>query len=279
MVPTIVVRFIGVVILSTIAVNGLTKELMFAIMFTTTVCSLRKNYFVLLWLAMISITVFSWSVLFCGWLCCQLLLCAVFRLICVKGEVHVLVVCYFVHHYFLMFARAVVRVLVIWYTVHYWCSTSDKRVDLFLTWLGVLSIITIWCLPKEWMVLLTFDKRVDLFLTWLSILSIITIWCLPKEWMVLLTFDQRVDLFLTWLGILSTITVCCLPKEWLVLLTFDKRVDLFLTWLGILSTITVCCLPKKWLILCRLMCLNRVGHFCSSWLYCILLLFYIWHTM
>lgn len=61
----------------------------------------------------------------------------------VKGEVHVLVVCYFVHHYFLMFARAVVRVLVIWYTVHYWCSTSDKRVDLFLTWLGVLSIITI----------------------------------------------------------------------------------------------------------------------------------------
>jgi len=38
--------------------------------------------------------------------------------------------CYSVHHYFLVFARAVVRVVVVWYTVHYWCSTSDKWIAL-----------------------------------------------------------------------------------------------------------------------------------------------------
>lgn len=58
MVPTTIIRFIAVVILSTIAVSGLTKELIFVIMFTTTVFSLRNKPFVLFWLAMISITVF-----------------------------------------------------------------------------------------------------------------------------------------------------------------------------------------------------------------------------
>lgn len=87
---------------------------------------------------MISITVFSWSVLFCGSLCCQLVLCVVFRLIFVKEEVHVLGVCYFIYNYFLVFARAMVRLVVVWYTVHYCCSTSDKSVDFFLTWLGII---------------------------------------------------------------------------------------------------------------------------------------------